>query len=565
MGTLASLNIVLSANAAGALAGFKKTQAGLSSLSSCVASAGAAFARLGTSFAGLGAALAGGLAVGGLASMVKSTIDSVDAVGDLAAQLGMTTEALTRLQYTADVAGSSAQAVGDALGFMNKNLGQAAAGGAKHTAEALADLGLNARQLASIAPDQAFAKIAQGISRIGTVSERSRLAVAIFGKSGQNVLNVLALGSKGMLEAANAADRLGYTLSSLDSEKVGLADRALKNLGAAFEGIKRRVTVELTPYIIAGTNKLVDFGTEGRGAGNMIIDAMEKATKGVAEMIGQVTKLGTYWDQVRRSVLAATLATLQHTSKEAAQATGKGGATAVKLAVQGMKPTLGSRWADELIKDIAALDKSIEASSLRNRSQEIAEVFRKIREGVQSLAQSNLQGQGGGGGFSFPQVSTAAADMAATFNRATAAMRPAFEAFKGKFLDAAAKNWDSIAKEAEQIILTTRTPAEKLAASMDRLGQLYQLGAIDFATLGRAQLDVKEQFAKAMMPDKGFQLPGAPAAISRTVVGQQRASSAVRDSDRYEREQVALQRRMAASLTRLERKPVYEPKVVDIN
>ncbi|MDE8344524.1 MAG: LptA/OstA family protein, partial [Acidocella sp.] len=105
--------------------------------------------------AGLGGLFAGGaVATAALGGVVASGIERLDQLGDAAQQLGVTTQALSELRYAANLSGSSAEDLDAALVKMNANLGDAATK-ATPTGDALKKLGLDAREIATLAPDEA--------------------------------------------------------------------------------------------------------------------------------------------------------------------------------------------------------------------------------------------------------------------------------------------------------------------------------------------------------------------------------------------------------------------------
>lgn len=297
MANVASLNVVLSASTAKFSAGMAKGRAALGGFAAAVTSTKAAIT-------GLGALLAGGLAVGGLTAMVKRTVDAIDEQKDLASQLGITTDALTRLNYAATLNGSSAEAVGSALGFMNKNLGEAAVKGGT-VAEMLRSLNLDARQLAAQAPDKAFEEIADAISKLQNASLRAAAAQTIFGRGGKEVINLLALGRDGLRQYAAEADRLGVTLKQIDAEKVGAAKDALDRVGFVLTGLKNKLAVELAPFIEAAANKFAEMASAAGGFGNALVKGVEIGVTGIAHLIDLVDILRAGWHGLVGTILKA--------------------------------------------------------------------------------------------------------------------------------------------------------------------------------------------------------------------------------------------------------------------
>ena len=80
-----------------------------------------------------------GLTTGAFALWIKGAIDSADAAAKSAQMIGVTTEALTGLQYAASLSDVSTQTLNSSLLKFNKNIAEAA-NGSKDQAQAFADI-----------------------------------------------------------------------------------------------------------------------------------------------------------------------------------------------------------------------------------------------------------------------------------------------------------------------------------------------------------------------------------------------------------------------------------------
>ncbi len=104
---------------------------------------------------------------------------------------------------------------------MLKNVGQAAMVGGP-AADALDRLGLSVKTIAGESADQAFKDIADGIAGVTNPAERARLAVDIFGKSGQKLLPLMMEGAAGIAAAQAEAEKLGISFSRVDAKQIEL-------------------------------------------------------------------------------------------------------------------------------------------------------------------------------------------------------------------------------------------------------------------------------------------------------------------------------------------------------
>jgi hypothetical protein len=162
----------------------KKTDSGVSALSG-------AFKSLG-----------GIVATFSMAAVVTQALQAAGALNDTAVKTGLSVDALQRLQFAATLSGGSLEGVSGAVARMQKALVGAEEGGKEATA-ALDRLGLSAQQILALSPDKQFEAIAQKIAAISDPAERTTAAMALFGRSGAELIPTLvALGANGEEVAA---------------------------------------------------------------------------------------------------------------------------------------------------------------------------------------------------------------------------------------------------------------------------------------------------------------------------------------------------------------------------
>lgn len=248
MATIASLNVLLGLNTAKFTAGSKKAVGTLGGLTSSLRTAGKVAAGFGAILAGVG----GGYA---LSRVVVSAMKTVDALKASAVQAGLTTEALSRLQYAASQNDGSAEAMADAIGKMNQRLGIAAKEG-DSVAKALQGLGLSAGTLVNLAPEQAFMEIAEKISKIENPAQRAAAAYEIFGRKGLELQSVLMLGRAGLMAAGAEADKFGISISQVSAEKIGAAVDAIGRMKMVASGLANTLATELAPFIEAASARV---------------------------------------------------------------------------------------------------------------------------------------------------------------------------------------------------------------------------------------------------------------------------------------------------------------------
>lgn len=177
------------------------------------------------SLGSLASAVGIGFSVGAVVNFGKSVLDSASKIGDLASQLGVSTDAVQGFQFAAEQSGSSIDAVGTALTKMNDKL----AGGDKATVSALKAVGLSFSDIRNMKPEDAFLAITDAIQKIEDPMVQTDVALQLFGKSSAELLPAIKEGFRGVSDSANkmSADTI----------------RSLKDAQDAWSELGRNVTI----------------------------------------------------------------------------------------------------------------------------------------------------------------------------------------------------------------------------------------------------------------------------------------------------------------------------------
>jgi hypothetical protein len=263
--------LLITGDASGAQKAIKLTEEQLSSLKSKIADTGTSsfklsgdwqkqFTSMSASAAKWGAATAAAAAAGA-ALFVKSAIDQADAAGILAGKLGITTEALTRLEYAAKLSDVSQQALEGGLKKLTVTLTNAQDPASK-AAQALSAIGLSASELIALPADQQLGRIGDALNTVENASQRAALAQKIFGKAGVDLLPVLAEGSAGIRQLGDEAQRLGVVISGDLAARAGLFNDQLDRLKSAAQGVGLAVADQLLEPLNGLTQELIDLAQE---------------------------------------------------------------------------------------------------------------------------------------------------------------------------------------------------------------------------------------------------------------------------------------------------------------
>lgn len=253
--------------------------------------AAAGVAKLGGSFVSTTASIISGAAkataavglLGGalVAALVKKGLASASALGKNADALGITTESFRQLEHAARLEGIDPKVLTDGLGHGLEAIAKGALDAQDPLHRALGGIGLSVRELAGLAPDQQFAKIADSMQRSQDPANNLRAAYHLFGEEGMSLVNVLQNGSAGLQAAAADADKLGLSMNRVDSAKAELAHEAFDRLWASIATTAEKLAVFLAPALEMAANWLTDLRTTGGGAASILETGFGKVTDAI--------------------------------------------------------------------------------------------------------------------------------------------------------------------------------------------------------------------------------------------------------------------------------------------
>lgn len=209
--------------------------ADISGLKDGVDKAAKATQGLETAASRMGTALAGAFTVTALVSFGKVLLADADALVKMSDRTGATIEGLQRLQAAGDDAGNTIEQM---TGAINK-LQNALVSGSEPAINALNKLGLSVEDIRAMKPDEAFIAISDAIRQIQDPAEQTRIAMELFGKSGAEILPTLKRGFDDLKDSAVGMSE--ETVSRLNEfgARIAKLTRTVKALAA--EGLVRLV------------------------------------------------------------------------------------------------------------------------------------------------------------------------------------------------------------------------------------------------------------------------------------------------------------------------------------
>ena len=205
--------------------------------------AAAGFANLKGAVAGFGAAIAGSAIVGGLSAIVKRSIDAGDELFNLQAKTGIAASALIGLGNAAKLADVDQATLGKSLTKLSVNLVKAAEGN-EDLSRKFAALGVSVKGADGqvVSADVALKQIADRFADMPDGAQKAAAAVALFGKSGSDLIPLLN-------EGAAAMEEFTYKVSDDFAARSDLFNDTITELGIKTQGFGMELTDALLPAL----------------------------------------------------------------------------------------------------------------------------------------------------------------------------------------------------------------------------------------------------------------------------------------------------------------------------
>ncbi|GMB00439.1 hypothetical protein [Pelosinus sp. IPA-1] len=191
------------------------------------------------------------------------------------AKLGIGIEAYQELQYAAKMSNVAADDFDGCMkkmvvslakaenAFKEKKLGpkgnQEVIKEASGLNLALEQIGLSAQELSQIGPDRALMKIAGALSNVKDPAEKTRLAVALFGKEGLAMMPLLNQGEAGLASFREEAKKLGLVLDETTVKQAAAYGKVKKQFGNTVDGVKNIIGAAILPALTTGAQELTDL------------------------------------------------------------------------------------------------------------------------------------------------------------------------------------------------------------------------------------------------------------------------------------------------------------------
>jgi hypothetical protein len=206
--------------------------------------------RLGDVLPMLGA-LGGVASVGGLIELVHATAEAAEALHNVALITGMTVPQLQSLDFAAKQSGLSSDQLSGGIERLNANIGKAAEGKSKQVAALFHAMGINLRDANGHikSASEILPQLEASFQKTTDPALRSAMAMALFGRAGEDLIPFLTEGPKKIAAAQAQFNKFGYSFSETDQAGLEKFNSAWKDVSLSVEGLGSAISAKVAPVL----------------------------------------------------------------------------------------------------------------------------------------------------------------------------------------------------------------------------------------------------------------------------------------------------------------------------
>ena len=223
-----------------------------------------------------------GVSLAGIRAMIKSSIDSADALDEMAQRTGIAVESLSLLVPAAELSAVSTEKFEAGLKKLATGMLEAATG-SEASAQNFEALGVAVQNQDGTLRDseQVLLDLADRFQAMPDGAEKAALAVDIFGKAGAEMIPFLNQGREGIGALKQEAAELGLQLSADTAAQAGNFNDALDKLKLATQSIGNQIIASLLPALNDMAGGMVESAKQG-GTLRVILDGIVLVLKTLA-------------------------------------------------------------------------------------------------------------------------------------------------------------------------------------------------------------------------------------------------------------------------------------------
>jgi hypothetical protein len=401
-------------------------------------------------------------AAGATVALVKRQIDLADNMSLVAQQIGVTVESLSALAYAADQNGVKMQEFSSDAAQLAKNMSDAAKGTGqalpafKAMGISVTDASGNLKDMGTILDEVAdkFATYRDG-------TNKTALAVQIFGTQGAKLIPMLNGGSKALKEAAGEAKQFGAVISTGTANAANQFNDNLSRMKAIVDGLGNEIMADLMPNLQGLSDDMVEAAKKGGG-----LETAARAAADGIRILASAALIAAQGFEIVGTAIGDYTAIAVTTAQKLGQGKNPWSSMFPDNKMMNAATTNSQKWGKSVLSEFEGVNDELlsKADNLRTQLSNIWDVTPAAKS-TNSVASNSPDAP------AIKNVQKAAAAAKALAATTAAAVKTV---------------WDSVA-----------TPADVLANKEEILKKLFDAGAISSSLYAAAMEKVKKQFEDA--------------------------------------------------------------------
>lgn len=257
---IGNLNVKLGIDTAQFANGLRQAQSSLAGLSGSLKTFAA------------GAAAGAAAALTGLAFALSNSLKRMDDLGKAAQKVGIPVDEFSKLEYAARLSDVSLESLTTTLARFSRSLSEISAGGENDAGAALRALGISATDAeGKLRPTSAILEdVAAKFETMRDGANKTALAIALFGRSGADMIPMLNGGREAIRGAGEELERFGGVVTPEAARQAEQFNDNLTRLQTAFDSLLREALGPILPHLVALTERFIELVKSGGGVAEWI-------------------------------------------------------------------------------------------------------------------------------------------------------------------------------------------------------------------------------------------------------------------------------------------------------
>ncbi|MVF50577.1 DUF4214 domain-containing protein [Pseudomonas monteilii] len=214
-----------------------------------------------STFGGFNIAAVGSVA--GLVALTQGAISNAREIQNLSSVANASVEEFQRMAYGAKSVGVEQDKLGDILKDVNDRVGEFLQRGGGEMADFFKEIaplvGVTADQFRNLSGPQALQLYYDSLQKAGLNQQQMTTYMEQMADEATALIPLLRDNGKGFKDAGDQAEKLGLILKQVDTDRLANAEKAVRELEAAFSGISKQIALGLVPGIERVTQSLANL------------------------------------------------------------------------------------------------------------------------------------------------------------------------------------------------------------------------------------------------------------------------------------------------------------------